>query len=158
MSKVRIVAVTEGKEAWLTVAIDLYKKKLKHFCDFELIAVKPHKEARSQISEKITKESENILKKIEEKDVVFLCDLRGKQFTSEGFSQLIERSFVSFSNRPLVFVIGGAYGVDDCLLKRADFKIKFSEMTLNHHVAMVLLLEQIYRAFTIQKNIPYHNG
>ena len=101
--------------------------------------------------------SKLILKKIDTKDVVFLCDLRGQQCSSEAFSTKIEKSVVSFSNRPLVFVIGGAYGVDERLITRAEYKIKFSEMTLNHHVALVLLLEQLYRAFTIQKNIPYHN-
>ena len=67
MSKLRIVAVTEGKEAWLTEAMGLYKKKLKHFCEFEIVAIKPYKEARSQVSEKVSKESESILKKIARK-------------------------------------------------------------------------------------------
>jgi 23S rRNA (pseudouridine1915-N3)-methyltransferase len=157
MSKLRILAVTEGKEAWLNIATEVYSKKLKHFCDFEMVAIKPYKEARSQVSEKIVKESESILKKIDTKDVVFLCDLRGKQLSSLQLSQQLEKATVAHSSKPLVFVIGGAYGVDEGLLARAQYKIKFSEMTLNHHVAMVLLLEQLYRAFTIQKKIPYHN-
>ncbi len=157
MPQIRILTITENKEPWLLEAQNIYLKKLNHFESFEIVVVKPYREARAQGSEKMDRESEALLKKIDDKDYVILCDLEGKESSSLEFSQKIENLLNHFSGRRWAFVIGGAYGVNQSLRERADLKIKLSKMTMNHHVAQLFLLEQIYRAFTILKKIPYHN-
>ena len=82
-------------------------------------------------------------------------DLNGKQITSEEFSGFIERCGVT-GNSNIVFVIGGSLGLSDEVKKRADYKLCFSKMTFPHQLFRVMLLEQIYRAFRIMKNEPYH--
>ena len=82
-------------------------------------------------------------------------DLKGKQLTSEELSSLVERCGVK-GNSNIVFVIGGSLGLSDEVIKRADYKICFSKMTFPHQLFRVMLLEQVYRAFRIMKNEPYH--
>lgn len=157
MPQIRILTITENKEPWLLEAQKIYLKKINHFENFEITTVKPYREARAQGSEKMDRESESLLKKIDEKDYVILCDLEGKESSSTEFAQKIEHLLNHFSGRRWTFVIGGAYGVQQSVRDRADLRIKLSKMTMNHHVAQLFLLEQIYRAFTILKKIPYHN-
>lgn len=157
MPRIRIIAVTESKEKWLQIACDLYQEKIEHFCKCELVAIKPYKEARAAGQEKIKKETEAILKKIEDRDHVVLCDLLGKELTSLQFAKKMEKTLDSLGSRNIVFVIGGAYGVGDELRQRSQERIKLSQMTMNHYVAHTMLMEQIYRAFTIIKGLPYHN-
>ncbi len=157
MPQIRLLVVSDNKEEWLRSAQSLYVKKINHFENFEIVALKPYRQARAQTQEKIERESEQILKKIEHKDYVILADLDGKETSSLQFAEKIENLLSHFSGRRWTFVIGGAYGVSDKLRERADTKLKLSKMTMNHHVAQAFLLEQIYRAFTIIKKIPYHN-
>jgi 23S rRNA (pseudouridine1915-N3)-methyltransferase len=152
MARLKIIAVTENKEKWVQAATDVYQEKISHFHKCEIIAIKPYKEARAEVQEKIKKETEAILKKIDEKDLIILCDLKGKDF-SKRLQKIIE----SAGSKTIVFIIGGAYGVGEELRTRAQDRIKLSEMTMNHYVAHTMLLEQIYRAFTITKGLPYHN-
>jgi 23S rRNA (pseudouridine1915-N3)-methyltransferase len=157
MAQIRVLAVGENKEKWLVSFLETYSKKLKHFCDFDIVAIKPYKEARNQIEDKLKKESESILKQINDSDYLILCDLRGKALTSPQLATQLEKAFSHSGKKRYVFLIGGAFGVGDEVLKRADLKLKLSEMTMNHHVALAMLCEQIYRAFTIRENLPYHN-
>jgi len=158
MASIKIIAVSEGKEEWLRAALEVYESKLKHFCKFEIVHVKPYKEARAAVQEKVKKESAAVLSKLTDKDHVILCEVKGKAFTSEGFAQQLEKNLTNYPNKTLTFIIGGAYGAGEELLSRAQEKLKLSEMTMNHYVAEVVLLEQIYRAYTIIKGIPYHNA
>jgi len=157
MARLKVIAVTENKEKWIQSASELYREKIEHFIKCEIIAVKPYKEARAAVQEKIKKETEALLKKIDAKDYVILCDVQGKSYTSLEFSKRVQKTLETASGKNLVYVIGGAYGVGEELRQRAQEKLKLSEMTLNHYVAHTVLLEQIYRAFTIVKGLPYHN-
>jgi 23S rRNA (pseudouridine1915-N3)-methyltransferase len=157
MARLRILAVTENKEKWLQAATHLYHEKIEHFCKCEIVSIKPYKEARAAIQEKIKKETESILKKIDEKDHVILCDLQGAEYSSLEFAKKMQNTIESVGSKNITFIIGGAYGVGDELKRRAKERIKLSEMTMNHYVAHTMLLEQIYRAFTIIKGLPYHN-
>jgi 23S rRNA (pseudouridine1915-N3)-methyltransferase len=157
VAQMQLLVVSEDKENWLALAQQIYEKKLNHFIKFEVVAIKPYREAREKVEEKIEREAERLLKKIDDKDYVILCDVGGKSITSLEFSQKILKLQEHFSSRRLTFIIGGAYGVSAEIQKRANEKISLSKMTMNHHVAQLFLLEQIYRAFTILKGIPYHN-
>jgi 23S rRNA (pseudouridine1915-N3)-methyltransferase len=157
MAQMQLLVVSEDKEKWLALAQQIYEKKINHFVKFEFTSVKPYREAREKVEEKIEREAERLLKKIDEKDYVILCDVVGKAPTSLEFSQKLAKLQEHFGSRRCTFIIGGAYGVSEAIQKRANEKISLSKMTMNHHVAQLFLLEQIYRAFTIQKGIPYHN-
>ena len=157
MTQARLLVVSEAKEGWMQSIQEKYQKKIAHFTAFEIITIKPYREAREKINEKLSREAEKILKQIDDKDYVILCDERGKESSSIDFSKKILKIRENFSSRKLVFVIGGAYGVDESVQQRANEKICLSKMTMNHYIAQLFLLEQIYRAFTILNKIPYHN-
>lgn len=156
MSSLRILAVADHKNSWIEEAASEYQTKLSYFCKFSIELLKPLKLGRSDAADKQKKESDLILDKIKDKDFVILLDERGTSMDSKKFAQKLEQA-INDNPNPKTFVIGGAYGASDALKKRADLKIKLSDMTLNHHVAMLNLLEQIYRGFTIIKGLPYHN-
>jgi 23S rRNA (pseudouridine1915-N3)-methyltransferase len=157
MARLKVIAVTENKEKWVQAATQTYQEKLVHFAKCEIIAVKPYKSPRGDNQEKIKKESEIILKKIDGRDHVILCDERGKSYSSVDFSKRLQKSIEGAGSGAIVFIIGGAYGVGEEVRQRANEKLKLSDMVMNHYVAHTVLLEQIYRAFTILKGIPYHN-
>ncbi|MBL7813309.1 MAG: 23S rRNA (pseudouridine(1915)-N(3))-methyltransferase RlmH [Bacteroidetes bacterium] len=102
------------------------------------------------------KESETILKYCKPGDQLILCDERGKTFTSKEFATYIDNS-LSQSRGRLIFAIGGAYGFTEDLLK-SNLSIRLSDFTFPHHLARLVLCEQLYRAFTILKGTGYHHG
>lgn len=137
-------------------AVDaFYLDKLKHFCDIDLIAIKSEDIDRKNKEIKKRKESEKILQKIKPEDYVFLCDERGQVLSSEVFSETLMKQLEVYKR--VIFVIGGAFGVDSILKSRANATLSLSKFIFNHHIAKIVLEEQIYRAFMIAKNIPYHN-
>lgn len=157
MPQIRILTVSDNKEEWLTKFQTVYQKKINYFADVDVITLKPYREARDQVNEKKNRESQALLKKIEPKDYLILCDIKGKSFSSLEFAKKIEKLSENFASRKWVFVIGGAYGVNQELEERANERLNLSSMTMNHHLALAFLMEQIYRGFTIIKKIPYHN-
>ncbi len=106
--------------------------------------------------QQIAKESDLILNQLGKKDRLFLLDEKGKGFSSTGFADFIQSQ--QMIGRPLVFVIGGPYGFSEALYIRSDGQISLSQMTFTHDMVRVIFLEQLYRAFTIQQNLPYHHN
>ena len=145
-----------AKEPWADEAARLYTQKINHFNPFEIQTLKPKKSAREDSAVKKKEETELILASLTPGDFVVLFDERGKSLNSIEFSKKIESILMSSKKRS-VFIIGGAYGVNDEVRSRADLQVSFSPMVMNHLLAQTVALEQIYRAFTIIKNIPYHN-
>lgn len=154
--EIKLLTVESSKEPWAEAATQLYSEKIGHHVKFVSTVLKSKKIDRDDKDKKKEQETEMILKAISEKDFVILCDEKGKEFESVGFSKKIINIFES-GGRTIVFVIGGAFGVDDALKKRANLTMTLSKMTMNHLVARVQLLEQIYRALMIWKGRPYHN-
>jgi 23S rRNA (pseudouridine1915-N3)-methyltransferase len=144
-------------EPWAEAACDVYVKKLNAFLKFERRALKAKELGRKNSDEKKKLESQIIIDEIEKSDTVVLFDESGRAFkNSRDFSN----RFVSILGRQsqrVVFVIGGPYGCSEQLKSKAHEIWSLSSLTLNHHLAQVTALEQIYRAFTIWKNLPYHN-
>ncbi len=154
--KINLYSVQSSKEKWFDQACSLYDKKLQAFCRFESVMLKSKAMARKNSAEKIASDSEQILKRLKPNDYVVLCDERGKTFNSQQFSkQLI--SWLEVGGSEVNFIIGGAFGASEELQKRANAKICLAPWVMNHHVAHVVLLEQIYRGFSIWKGLPYHN-
>jgi len=128
-----------------------------HYINFEMLVLPDIKNVKnlSQDQQK-TKEGELILKQISTLDFVILLDERGKEFRSLDFSKFIEQKLVSSVNH-LVFVIGGPYGFSPEVYARANQQISLSKMTFSHQMIRMFFVEQLYRAFTIMRNEPYHH-
>lgn len=148
--------LSSAREDWCDEAVDLYVKKISHFVDFEIVALKPKKASRSDWAAKVQDETEAILQYLKPADELVLFDERGKALTSEKFAGEIRRLHDSGKKR-IVFLIGGAFGVGDDVKKRARVQFALAPFVMNHLVAQVVALEQIYRSFTIIRNLPYHN-
>jgi len=157
--KITVISVGKIKEKYFTGAINEYAKRLTKYCKLEQIEV-PDEKAPENLSEKEMiqvkdKEGDRILGKISDQAYVVALAIEGKQMTSEGLSEHIEKLGVTGKSH-IVFVIGGSLGLSDKVLKRANYKLSFSKMTFPHQLMKVVLLEQVYRAFRIVRGEPYH--
>lgn len=148
----------KGKgEPWAEEACQVYLKKLNGFLPFESKPIKAKQSDRDNAVDKKQAESKYFLNEIEPSDLLILFDESGRQFkNSREFSQNFIK-ILGRQSRRIVFGIGGAYGFSDEARTRAQEIWSLSHLTMNHHLAHVVALEQIYRALTIWKNIPYHN-
>ena len=149
----------EGKPpAWAELARDHYLQKIKPFSKLEWRSVKSPSIEREQASRKIAAESESILKAIKPQDFVVLLDEGGKTLNTEQFSKNLLNWIENPGGDRVVFIVGGAFGVNSAVNQRANLKLNLAPWVLAHPVAQVVLLEQVYRAFAIHKGIPYHNA
>ncbi len=153
---IRLLTIQSSKKSWLEEAGREFSEKINHFHKFELAQLKSSKKSRDDSSFKKKEETDLLLKNIKDDDYVVLLDEKGQAAHSRQFSEMIQKIQLSGTKR-INFIIGGAFGVDESLKKRANKIIKISDFVLNHHVAQLLVLEQIYRAFAIIHNKPYHN-
>ena len=142
----------------------LYKKleqdfetKIKRYTKFEMIATPQNPKNEKTIEEQKESEGERVMKKIDPRDYVVLMCERGKSFTSEKFASDVLAKSGDLGHGRLVFVIGGPFGHGKEVERRADVSLRLSEMVMNHRVARMVLLEQIYRAWTIVRGEPYHH-
>ena len=156
MIKINIICIGKIKEKYFTDAIAEYAKRLTAFCKFNIIElseerIKSNIPNRSQIDEVIFSEGKRIMQKISPSDYVVAMCIEGKSMSSEELSKLIDNASVSVD-----FIIGGSYGLDESVKKRADVRLSMSRMTFPHQMARMILSEQIYRAFEISSNGKYH--
>lgn len=159
MLSVRLICVGRMREKFYIEAFGEYAKRLSAYCRLEHIELAeqrlPDAPSQKEINAALEKEAAEIEKNIP--DGAYLCAMcvEGKQMPSEGMAKLINR--VELSGRPkLCFVIGGSFGLDESVKKRADMRLSMSEMTFPHHLARVMLAEQIYRGFKINEGSRYH--
>lgn len=150
LMQIKIVCVGKLKEKYWQAAVAEYTKRLTPYAKLDILEVKESK------SDDINEEGENILAKLSPEDYVVALAIKGKRFTSEDFSAQIEKIMADGSKKAIVFIIGGSQGLSDKVMKRANLEISFSDMTFPHQMMRVILLEQVYRAFKIMKNEPYH--
>ena len=155
---INIVVVGSIKEKFYRDAIDEYVKRLSRYVKLSITEVKDektHANASTSEEDKIKQiEAERILSKLNNSYVVVLA-IDGKKYTSESFAKRME-NYDILSKGNLTFVIGGSLGLHESVLKRADERLSFSDMTFPHQLMRVILLEQIYRAYRIRNNEPYH--
>jgi 23S rRNA (pseudouridine1915-N3)-methyltransferase len=154
--KVCFLYFETSKEEWLSKAQDVYIKKVSRFAEFEIVKIKSPSIERDSKDLKIKAEAKQIMDKLQPGDFLVLFDEKGKEFDSIEFSRNLQK-VINQSPRRIVFLIGGAFGVSKEVFEKAQQKLSLSKLVFNHHVAIVVALEQIYRAFTIQKGLPYHN-
>lgn len=157
--KITVLTVGKIKEKYFNDGITEYSKRLSRYCKLEIVEVADEKtpDHASETEELQIKEKEGdrLLKYIKEDAYVIALAIEGKQLDSVELSQKIEKLGVNGTSH-IIFIIGGSLGLDDRILKRADFKLSFSKMTFPHQMMRMVLLEQIYRAYRIMKNEPYH--
>lgn len=156
--KIKLLVIGKTSESWLKEGIALYTGRLNNYCDLEMEVIPDIKNRAVLPVEKLKiAEAEQILKRVASGDKVVVLDDKGKEETSVGFSRLISKWQVGGISR-VVFVIGGAYGFGEEIYKRADLQFSLSRMTFSHQMVRVIFLEQLYRAFTILRNEPYHHS
>jgi|TARA_B110001454_G_scaffold216650_1_gene240313 23S rRNA (pseudouridine1915-N3)-methyltransferase len=155
--KIKLLAIGKTDNKHLIQLIEEYQNRLKHYIKFELEVIPDIKNVK-KLSEVQQKEKEGalILSKLQNTDDLVLLDDKGKHFTSIEFSQYLQKKMNS-GIKQLVLVIGGPYGFSDTVYKKAIAKISLSKMTFSHQMIRLFAVEQIYRAFTILKNEPYHH-
>ncbi|GAB5465092.1 MAG: 23S rRNA (pseudouridine(1915)-N(3))-methyltransferase RlmH [Candidatus Kapaibacteriales bacterium] len=154
-----ITLLTVGNTTDLNISslVEQYKNRLKHYINFELVEIKDIKSKKKLSPNELSKaEGEQIVKKLKPEDMLFLLDEKGKEFSSLGFADFIQKQMNS-GIKNLVFCIGGAYGFSDEIYELAIGKISLSKMTFTHQMVRLFATEQIYRAMTILKGEKYHN-
>lgn len=153
--KLLCIGKTDNRE--LKQLIEVYKKRLQFYNKFEIDIIPDLKKTKSlDENQQKEKEGELILAKIQNSDFLVLLDENGKEFSSEKFSAYIQKRLNS-GLKQLIFVIGGPYGFSEAVYQRADSKVALSQMTFSHQMVRLFFTEQLYRAFTILKNEPYHH-
>lgn len=154
--KIKVVAVGNLKDKFNQLGAEEYIKRLKRFCTFEMKEVSEENFVKepnsSEILEILKKEGVKIAKEIE--GVAIALDIDGEKFTSVQMSKKIDEMFLSTST--ITFIVGGSYGIDEEIKKRARIRMSFSDMTFPHGLFRVMLLEQVYRSMCIRANMPYH--
>lgn len=155
--KITLVTVGKTDRDWVKQGLDIYVSRLKHYIPFTINEIPELKNVSSLSKEQIkTREGELILKLVKPSDDLILLDERGKEYTSIELAKVIQDK-ISYSNKDMVFTIGGAYGYSEDVYKRANSKISLSKMTFSHQMVRAIFAEQLYRAFTIIKGEPYHH-
>lgn len=147
------------KEKFFTAAIDEYKKRLGRYANVKIIELKDESTAnassQNEISKILEREGERILEKIPNNSYVIPLCIEGVQKSSEELANIIDNASIGGIS-DITFIIGGSLGLSDAVKARASLKLSFSKMTFPHQLMRVILMEQIYRAFTILGGTPYH--
>ena len=154
--KFRILWGGSHADAELAEAAERYLNRIRHFFPIEVIEVPPERGRQRQNDVTIMRaQSARLLAAIPDRGFTVVLDERGQTIDSLKFAKWLER-LTTDNPHGVNFVIGGDVGFDDSVRKRADRLLALSPMTLPHQFARVILLEQIYRACTLMRNIPYH--
>ena len=155
--KITLLVVGKTEDRYLIEGMEKYLNRLKHYIGFNLVVLPELKNTKSLTeAQQKSKEAEMILKQVGNADVVVLLDEKGKKYTSVSFSNYLNKQMIG-SVQHLVFVIGGPYGFDESIYKRANSSLSLSDMTFSHQMVRLFFIEQLYRAFSILKGEPYHH-
>lgn len=157
--QIKVIVVGKLKEKYWREAADEYLKRLSPFAKIDILEVAeerlPDNPSEQEILQCLRKEGERIDKQLLSAQLIIPLAIRGKQLTSEEFAAQIEKFSLESKNQ-LAFIIGGSYGLADSVVNRGTFSLSFSPMTFPHQMMRVILLEQLYRAFSIIKGGKYH--
>lgn len=155
--QIKLIVIGKTDHQALSDLIAIYQKRLQFYTRFEL-EILPDIKKTKNLSEIQQKEKEGILilSKIENADFIWILDEKGKQFTSVEFAGELQKKMNSGLKR-LVFIIGGPYGFSEAIYRRANGKLSLAKMTFSHQMVRLFFTEQLYRAFTILNNEPYHH-
>ena len=154
-----IITVGKLKEKYLKQGIDEFVKRMSGYAKLEIIEVAdekaPEELSAAEMEQVKQKEGERILSKISQDTHVIALAINGKMKSSEELADDLDK-LATYGKSKIAFVIGGSLGLSDEVLKRANDKLSFSKMTFPHQLMRLILVEQIYRAFRINRGEPYH--
>ena len=155
--KILLLAIGKTDDDYLITGIKKYVGRIGHYVSFEMKEI-PDIRNRKTLNEDQQKKAESflLLQQLQPGDHVVLLDENGKQFTSVGFSESLEKQMATGAKR-IVFIIGGPYGFAQEVYDRANAMMSLSPMTFSHQMVRLIFVEQLYRAFTILKGEPYHH-
>ena len=157
--KITIVCAGKIKEKYLTAGISEFLKRLKPMAQVEILEVHeekmPDNPSAAEKEQVLQKEGEKLLKLVPSGSYLFVLDVYGEELSSEELAERIDKLGVS-GRSSLTFLIGGAFGLSREVRQAADMKLSFSRMTFTHQMVRLLLVEQIYRAFKINRGEKYH--
>lgn len=154
---IKLLTIGKTDDKSLKSLIDTYVKRLDHYTRFELEVIPDLKRTKNlNIEQQKVMEGKLILDKVNTSDFLVLLDENGKHYSSEGFSEYLQKRLNS-GMKQLIFVIGGPYGFSEEVYTRANGKLSLSKMTFSHQMVRLFFTEQLYRAFTILRNEPYHH-
>ena len=157
--KIKIYAIGKIKENYLKLGIEEYLKKIKPYCQIEIVEVNdepiPNNPNDSEIEIAKNKEGEKVLQLLKPGEYLIGLDLNKKELESPAFAEYLNKKLEN-SGASISFVIGGSYGLSDALKNRCNDSISLSKMTFLHQMTRLILLEQIYRAYKILRNETYH--
>ena len=154
---IKLLATGKTDDTSLGKLVENYQSRLQHYNKFELEIIPDLKKSKSlSFDQQKTAEGKAILEKLATSDFVVLLDENGKQFSSEAFANYLQKQ-LNTGLKQLIFVIGGPFGFSEEVYSRANAKLSLSKMTFSHQMVRLFFVEQLYRAFTILKNEPYHH-
>lgn len=155
MLQIQLICIGKTNESYVKDGIDKYLKLLGKYCKPNLIELNDVKNANKLPPDKLKEEEAKLLQQhLSEKSLVLFLDETGKTMDSPKFAQYLEKK--SLESSTILFVIGGSYGLSSEIKRRGE-SISLSAMTFNHQMVRVILLEQLFRAFTILKGTGYHH-
>ncbi|NIM98105.1 MAG: 23S rRNA (pseudouridine(1915)-N(3))-methyltransferase RlmH [candidate division Zixibacteria bacterium] len=156
MVKIKVIFVGKTKEGWIKQGLLHYQKLLKKYAKLQLVEIKEEKITKSRPAQAVLDaESQRIARCSEKLSLRIALDASGKNLSSQGFAQFLEEN-LSRSYGGFTFILGGALGLSRKILDACPVKLSLSPMTFTHQMSRVILLEQIYRAFSILKGTGYH--
>lgn len=157
--QISMVTVGKLKEKYLLQGIDEYMKRLAPYAKVQIIEVPdekaPENLSKAEMEQVKNKEGERILSYIKQEQYVIALAINGQMLSSEQLAAKLD-SLALYGNSNIVFIIGGSLGLSQSVVSRADMLISFSKMTFPHQLMRLILLEQVYRAFKINRGEPYH--
>lgn len=149
---IKVIAIGKKHESWITDGLERYQKRLQRPWDIKWILL-PHSTSDGVRARQ--EESQAILSRIDQREYVVLLDEHGKLFDSPALSRLLEQQIDV--SRPVTIIIGGAYGVSEDMMRRADIIWSLSPLVFPHQLVRLILIEQLYRAQQIAVGSPYHH-
>jgi 23S rRNA (pseudouridine1915-N3)-methyltransferase len=152
--KIAICSVGKANESYIKEGVDQFTKRIGHYYPIDWVIITPSKLTEPAQIKKA--EADSIIKALAKTDILILLDEKGKMLDSPGLAKLIQQKANQSAQR-IVFLIGGAYGVDQSIKERANFTWSLSELVFPHMLVRLILAEQIYRACSILANEKYHH-
>lgn len=159
MQKITVLCVGKLKESFYEQAVKEYEKRLSRCCKLEIIELPeqrlPDAPSPAEIAQALQREAAFIGQKLPKSGALIALCIEGQEMSSEALSRRIQQ-FAARGAAQLTFLIGSSFGLDEDLKRKADLRLSMSPMTFPHHLARVMLLEQLYRAYQIEAGTKYH--
>ena len=155
--KIALLQVGKTSERYLAEGIAVFEERIRKYSAFEIITIPDLRNTRSMpVKGQKAREGEKIIQYFKKDDYIVILEDKGKEFSTMEFSSWLEKILILQKKR-ILFVTGGAWGFSDEIYGKADMRLSLSRLTFSHQMVRLLLIEQLYRAFTVIKGEPYHH-